>query len=50
MLDQCLALRRRENIADIAEQLHEALGGLVGQFQMFGACRLQRGAIHVCPK
>jgi len=45
VLGQRLALRRREYIADITQELHEALRGFIGELQMRGAYRLERGAI-----
>ena len=42
---KCLALGHREYVADIREELHHALGGLVSQLQVFGARGLQRAAI-----
>ena len=45
LLGERLALPRREYIADIANELHDALRGIISELQMFGACRLERGAI-----
>lgn len=46
MIGQCFALRGREHIADVTHQLNQALGGLIGQLQVFHARGLERAAIE----
>ena len=43
---KCVALRRCQQVADIADELHQPLGCLVGQLQMRQPRRFQRGAIN----
>ncbi len=46
VVGQSLALRRREHVADVCEELHNALRGLVGQLHVFNASSLQRSAVN----
>jgi hypothetical protein len=45
MLGERLALRRREYVAHITQELADALRGFFGELLVLGACSLERDAI-----
>jgi hypothetical protein len=43
---ECIPLGRREHVANVAEELHDAFGCLIGQLKMSLACGLESSAIY----